>query len=227
MASNPFFSGRIPQSLFDAVEAYRHENNVSKTDVLIKALSAYVKLPSETRFIQTEVDNSRLESLESRVTHLEKLLTTQQSTTPEADDQIQEADGQMSLDDIKPDNNIDNKGDGATLTSDNRFDNVSENAIESNIDEIVFNVDNKNDNNLKVPDGIFIGNMRTVEVASLPGLEGQTAAKIGTKLNRAAKREPRIGTIGQYTCIYTGRTEKRGKTGKFEMLWDVYQALHT
>lgn len=212
MASNPFFSGRIPQSLFDAVEEYRQENNVSKTDILIKALSAYVNLPLETRSVQVGGDNSRIESLENRVANLEKLLTTQQSKFPEAD-------GQMSLDDIQPDNNIDNKSDSNTLVVDNSFDNATENSD----DEIIITADNSNDNNLKVRDGIFIGNMRTVEVAKLPGLEDQDSRKIGTKLFRASKRESKIEIIGQYTCVCTGYTDKRGKTGKFEMLWDVYQ----
>lgn len=200
MASNPFFSGRIPQSLFDAVEEYRQENNVSKTDILIKALSAYVNLPLEARSIQVGGDNSRIESLENRVANLEKLLTAQQSKIPEAD-------GQMSLDDIQPDNNIDNKSNSGTLLVDNSFDNTTEN----NAAEIVITADNSADNNLKVPDGIFIGNMRTVEVANLPGLENQDSTKIGTKLFRAAKREPRVETIDQYTCIYTGRADKRGR----------------
>lgn len=199
MAPNPFFSGRIPQSLFKAVEEYRQENNLSKTDVLIKALSVYVDLPLEARSIQTEVDDSRLKSLESRVSHLEKLLTAQQSKVPEAD-------GQMSLDDIQPDN---------------KDDNVSA----SSVSEAVIKPDNKDDNNLQVPDGIFVGNMRTVEVTNLPGLEGQSTTKIGGRLNRASKRNPGVETIGRYTCIYTGRTATRGKTGKLEMLWDVYEVL--
>jgi hypothetical protein len=212
MASNPFFSGRIPQSLFDAVEEYRQSSNVSKTDVLIKALSAYVNLPLKARSTQVEGGNSRIESLENRVANLEKLLTAQQSKIPEAD-------GQMSIDDIQPDNNIDNKSDSSTLVVNNRFDNATEN----NGDEIIITADNKGDNNLKVPDGIFIGNMRTVEVANLPGLEDKDSTKIGTKLFRAAKRESKVETINQYTCVYTGRSDKRGKTGKFEMLWDIYR----
>jgi len=212
MASNPFFSGRIPQSLFDAVEEYRQSHNVSKTDVLIKALSAYVNLPLEVRSTQVGGDNSRIESLENRVASLEKLLTVQQSKLPETD-------GQMSIDDIQPNNNIDNETDSSMLVVDNSFDN----ATETNVEEIIITVDNNGDNNLKAPDSIFIGNMRTVEVANLPGLEGKDSTKIGTKLFRAAKRESKVETIDQYTCVYTGRTDKRGKTGKFEMLWDVYR----
>ena len=42
MTTNPFFSGRIPQGLYDRIEDYRKETDESKTDVLIRALAKYV-----------------------------------------------------------------------------------------------------------------------------------------------------------------------------------------
>ena len=42
MASNPFFSGRIPQSLSDAIEAHRKQTGESKTEVLTRALAKYI-----------------------------------------------------------------------------------------------------------------------------------------------------------------------------------------
>ena len=42
MTTNPFFSGRIPQRLYDRIEDYRKETDESKTDVLIRALAKYV-----------------------------------------------------------------------------------------------------------------------------------------------------------------------------------------
>lgn len=47
MASNPFFSGRIPQPLLDAIEVYRNQTGESKTEVLIRALAKYVNYELE------------------------------------------------------------------------------------------------------------------------------------------------------------------------------------
>lgn len=47
MASNPFFSGRIPQRLLDAIEAHRKQTGESKTDVLTRALAKYVQFELE------------------------------------------------------------------------------------------------------------------------------------------------------------------------------------
>ena len=40
--TKPFFSGRIPQDLYDAVEKYREESGETKTEVLIRGLSEYI-----------------------------------------------------------------------------------------------------------------------------------------------------------------------------------------
>ena len=47
MTANPFFSGRIPQGLYDRIEEYRKETDESKTDVLIRALAKYVEYELE------------------------------------------------------------------------------------------------------------------------------------------------------------------------------------
>ena len=47
MTANPFFSGRIPQGLYDHIEEYRKETDESKTDVLIRALAKYVEYELE------------------------------------------------------------------------------------------------------------------------------------------------------------------------------------
>jgi hypothetical protein len=45
--ANPFFSGRIPQELYEKAESYCKESGDSKTDLLIKALANYLNLPIE------------------------------------------------------------------------------------------------------------------------------------------------------------------------------------
>ena len=47
MTTNPFFSGRIPQGLYDRIEEYREQTAESKTEILIRALAQYVDYPLE------------------------------------------------------------------------------------------------------------------------------------------------------------------------------------
>lgn len=47
--ANPFFSGRIPQSLHNRIEQYISESGKSKTELLINALSSYLDFPVEAK----------------------------------------------------------------------------------------------------------------------------------------------------------------------------------
>ena len=81
MATNPFFSGRIPQSLFDRIEEYRKQTKESKSEVLIRALAKYVGYQLEEKApqippIREEFDKiyKRLENIESQLDkHREQL----------------------------------------------------------------------------------------------------------------------------------------------------------
>jgi hypothetical protein len=68
--ANPFFSGRIPQSLYDKVEQYISESGKSKTELLISALSSYLDFPVEAK----ETNNSSNEELWIAVKELQKRL---------------------------------------------------------------------------------------------------------------------------------------------------------
>nr|WP_011117243.1 hypothetical protein [Leptolyngbya sp. PCC 6402]AAD13849.1 OrfE [Leptolyngbya sp. PCC 6402] len=70
--TRPFFSGRIPQSLYNALEEYRQQTNESKTDILIKALSNYVNHPIELPTALSEVGAERIETLEKKFEILER-----------------------------------------------------------------------------------------------------------------------------------------------------------
>jgi transcriptional regulator len=77
MASNPFFSGRIPPELHQQIEKYCQETGESKTEVLIKALSAYLNFPiiiPQKNFIAAipEVTKEMFEELEKRIKILEE-----------------------------------------------------------------------------------------------------------------------------------------------------------
>ena len=72
--ANPFFSGRIPQSLYDRVEQYINESGKSKTELLINALSNYLDFPVEIK--PTNNSNDELwifvKELQERIEKLEE-----------------------------------------------------------------------------------------------------------------------------------------------------------
>lgn len=74
LMANPFFSGRIPQSLYDKVEQYISESGKSKTELLISALSNYLDFPVEAK--QTNSSNDELwivvKELQERIEKLEQ-----------------------------------------------------------------------------------------------------------------------------------------------------------
>ena len=81
MTSNPFFSGRIPQGLYDRIEEYRQQTEESKTEILIRALAQYVNYSLEENTsppppIQKTFDEifKRLEALESEIWASESIL---------------------------------------------------------------------------------------------------------------------------------------------------------
>lgn len=72
--ANPFFSGRIPQSLYDKIEQYISESGKSKTELLINALSNYLDFPIEVK--QTNNSNDELwiavKELQERIEKIEQ-----------------------------------------------------------------------------------------------------------------------------------------------------------
>ena len=75
---NPFFSARIPQDLLDKIEQRIAETGESKTQILIKALAAYVNHPVEIQEppVTKGVSMEMFASLEDRVANLERWLQT-------------------------------------------------------------------------------------------------------------------------------------------------------
>lgn len=58
MTTSPSFSGHIPQALFDAVEAHLAITGEAKTELLIRALAAYIgyELPEAPGAIGADPD---------------------------------------------------------------------------------------------------------------------------------------------------------------------------
>lgn len=145
MATNPFFSGRIPQALYNAIEGYRQQTGESKTDILVKALSSYIKHPLEE---PAPANSLRLEALENRVSQLERWIITLQLQAEKPGEKVEIIpQGQMSLDDIQPleetlpnDRDIQST-DNIVIDADNEKDNSSSPNSNSVIDS-----DNGTDN---------------------------------------------------------------------------------
>ena len=73
--ASPFFSGRIPQELYDRVDQHVKESGEGKTQILINALSQYLGIEISTpksSNINTDLFLSELESLKERVGLLER-----------------------------------------------------------------------------------------------------------------------------------------------------------
>ena len=104
--ASPFFSGRIPQELYDRLDQHVKESGKGKTQILINALSQYLGVEISTlksSNVNTDLLLSELESLKERVGLLERSQPKQ----------------------LSPDNINDNK----LIIDDNATDNKSDNSI--------------------------------------------------------------------------------------------------
>jgi hypothetical protein len=94
--ASPFFSGRIPQDLYNRIEHHTKQSGESKTQILINALSAYLgyEIPVSSR--------SEIESIKTRLAALESAVKEIQTTEPKGDRY------QMSISDVldNTDNNL-------------------------------------------------------------------------------------------------------------------------
>ena len=107
--ASPFFSGRIPQELYDRVDQHVKESGEGKTQILINALSQYLGVEISTpksSGVNIDLFLNELESLKERVGLLER-------SQPK----------QLSL--LSPNNDNDNK----LITDDNATDNKPDNSI--------------------------------------------------------------------------------------------------
>lgn len=73
MAPSPFFSGRIPQNLHDAIEKRIAETGESKTNILVNALAAYLEHQIEPIKTTSNSVEERLAQLEQRLEVIDEL----------------------------------------------------------------------------------------------------------------------------------------------------------
>jgi hypothetical protein len=108
---NPFFSARIPQDLFEKIEQLITETGESKTQILIKALAAYVNHPVEMQVSSASrsVSLEMFAALEERVASLEQFFQTPKELVINTDNIRNQTKSEHPVVDtvISADNNLD------------------------------------------------------------------------------------------------------------------------
>ena len=80
MSGNPFFSGRIPPDLFERAEQHCDESGISKTELLITALRAYLDYPEPPKPV--EVAPERVTRLEQQMNEVWRAIAQLQNQNP-------------------------------------------------------------------------------------------------------------------------------------------------
>jgi hypothetical protein len=146
MAANPFFSGRIPQELFDHIEKRIEKSGESKTDILVQALAIYTgfDLPIQKEITQSplaekvEMLTLEVELLKEKFNELElyqkrnKEIVSQSKSNEKTKDinisqGVKDEPNLLSLiTDTYPDNKNDNKEDKGKKTTEIKIVNTGE-----------------------------------------------------------------------------------------------------
>ena len=214
MPASPFFSGRIPQSLCDAIEEYRQQTNESKTEILIKALSSYINHPVEpaaaletSRMIEAlekkfeGIVDQKIYALKSELAAKSTILDPVEQSLPEP---VKQSPPEPASEIEKLSSQIPLILEGST----------------AQVIKVDNSVDNTEDNQ---PSKTFLGTMKTLKLIALPGLEDEDPKKMQIKLNNSMKPKIKTVQIGSY-AITLSETVKEAFPGKRrELLWDVYK----
>lgn len=156
MASNKFFSGRIPNELYEQAEKHCEETGNSKTEVLIKALSTYlnfpIAIPGKNLIAPApEVTKEMFEKLEERLKILEDSLKVSPSIVIKSNNTDNEKGKMQEIDDDNVSEDTDNRIDNNTtkvgkhdiIKSNNKNNNKRKNRV-SNTSKTI---DDETDNN--------------------------------------------------------------------------------
>jgi hypothetical protein len=198
MSTSPFFSGRIPQELYDKAEEYCKETGKKKTELLIEALSTYLNFPVKTQttnFVPqpAEVTKEMFESLQQQVNKLERLITQNQSNVITRHNN--RSNGTITL----PDNTVvitDNSHDSSTATSADNTNSSSDNSsdniqiqLEDPDNSVIVNDNGDNKLESKITDNnISSSDNSSDNVGAQPEKDG-TAATVDDNSNDKFKLE--------------------------------------
>ncbi|MBE9035903.1 hypothetical protein [aff. Roholtiella sp. LEGE 12411] len=159
MVSNRFFSGRIPNELYEQAEKHCGETGDSKTEVLIKALSTYLNFPitvpgKNLIAPAPEVTKEMFETLEEKIRILEDALKTLSVNVINNNNDDNKSKDTEEIGETNNDNNTEtsnNKTDNLDVESKSQdviiYDNKIDNQERNESDNTLESINNKNDNN--------------------------------------------------------------------------------
>lgn len=237
MSSNHFFSGRIPNELYEQAEKHCEESGDSKTEVLIKALSAYLNFPITIpgkNIISPipEVTKEMFEILEERVNVLEEFLKTSGTNVIKSDN-IDNKNGNIK--EIVVDNIleiVDNQIDNIEREENKEYSLITDNTTENSNDNTALQT------NIVQSEISYLPSFSSIETVKVIELTGLTQSQINGFRNRILDNYQKQGNVitrkqllenpiiidykkpinvnnNPYTLIYLGQNSK-GKA-----LWNL------
>lgn len=218
MATNPFFSGRIPQDLYKKVEDFIKQSGKTKTEVLIESLASYLKHPIETKQpTGNEEVWKEINALKEKIVILEENLSNvidknrklNLDETAENEDKLTSPEKDVTTVDIHSSRSLKTGtiSDNIDISNDN-IDNRQLSLLEENSES----------NNQKTKD--LKGKiLKTNKVPELPDLEDSDAEEIKTKLRNAKAQNKTPVKIGCYLLDISGK--EPGNKGA--LLWKIIE----
>lgn len=243
MAAKPFIAARIPEDLNAKLEEHSKATGEGKTQVLINALSSYLKFTSQNE----EVAKDRLSILEKRFAELEERFDGLERIIKEPPRQFSLLDSIPDLQKkppkphlelvIRPDNDSDNKTNEELITDVINADNVLTEMSDNKNDNVLDNnrpadssARKKGSSRVKpLPQrgSLVRSKMNTKDVPNLPELAHEDPKKIKVKLNNAKNTDRQATLIGPYIVALAPSESGSTKSKQQELLWDVYEAVDT
>lgn len=194
MASNPFFSGRIPNELKQQVEKYCEENNKTKTDFMIEAFQSFLGLPITEKRNNSGITQEMFLDLKTMVSDLRNRV-----------ERIEE----------KPINkntvNHDPITDNIVIDYDNNKIETTE--IVDKVNQMSVLEEEIEENNKTLGGKLLTTN----EVTTLPGIDKKDIDRIKTKLRNAKSQNKTPVEIGSYLLDIAGK--EPGSKGA--LLWKI------
>jgi hypothetical protein len=196
MASNPFFSGRIPNELKQQVEKYCEENNKTKTDFMIEAFQSFLGLPITNKTNNSGITQEMFLDLKTMLFDLRNRV-----------ERIEE----------KPINentvNHDPITDNTVISNDNGE--IEKTKVVSKVNQMSVSKE-EIEENTKILGGKLL---TTNEVTALPGVDKKDIDRIKTKLRNAKSQNKTPVEIGAYLLDIAGK--EPGSKGA--LLWKIVQ----
>jgi hypothetical protein len=220
MSANPFFSGRIPQDLYESVERHCSETGSSKTQVLINALVSYLDHPIKSNAIDLSV-NTKLIELEKQISSLSSLASEVAELRYMVKDKLTEADNNR-------DNSFDNAVEQISIPNlDNKLNNTPDNNRGSSFTSDVEEPEARENQAEYLPVGEWqnLGRMHSQEILEFEEFKQSSdldKKKLKQRLSDAgrARNKGQSVLIEPYFCKVV-----READSKRNLVYDVYRRI--